>query len=143
MIILDASALVKLVVRERESNIAIYAVNSAIQNGEMIASPEISLLETLNRLWKHHVFAKDVSTKEYYEAVERTQMTWARIKKIIIDSSILDLATKLAIENKITVYDAVYLSSSKLNNATLFSFDKKMLQACERLDIRSLKIEIR
>jgi predicted nucleic acid-binding protein len=141
MIILDASALVKVIVKEKESQTAIYAINSVIQNGEIIASPEISLLETLNALWKHHILVKDMNTKEYYGAVERLLQIWLRITKIPMDNMLVNFSAKLALENKITIYDAIYLSSSKLNNATLFSFDKRMLQVCEKIGVKLLKTD--
>lgn len=137
MIILDASVLTKLVVKEEHSIRAIKEVNDAIQNGEIIASPDIALAESLNSVWKHLTLLKDISKKEADEAVGQLLFIWNKITKFETES-LAQRGIEIAVENNLPVYDSLYVAASKSNNALLFTFDSGITKKAEKLGIRLL-----
>jgi predicted nucleic acid-binding protein len=137
MIILDASALTKLVVKEENSMRTIREVNEAIQMGETIASPDIALAESLNSVWKHVTLLKDINKKEADEAAEQLFFIWNKITKLGTEG-LAQIGMEIAIGNNLPVYDSLYIAASKSNNAPLFTFDSGMAKKAGKLGIRLL-----
>ncbi len=116
MIILDASALVKLVIKEGGSAKAVDGVDRAAVSGEVIAAPEIALAEALNAAWKHFSLAKDISRSELDEAAVQLSFVWSKIMHLDT-RQLASAAIGIAVENRHSVYDTLYLAACKSNNA--------------------------
>jgi predicted nucleic acid-binding protein len=134
MIILDANALIKLVLKEEFSEMAREKVNEAIESGEMVASPEIAFSEALNAVWKHVVFSKDIPKWEVTEHMVNLLFIWDKIIKLET-VPLAQKAMEIAIENRMNFYDSLYVAASKLNNAPLLTFDNGIVRKAAKLGI--------
>ncbi|MGI0134492.1 MAG: type II toxin-antitoxin system VapC family toxin [Candidatus Micrarchaeaceae archaeon] len=137
MIILDASALVKLVVKEEGSARAIMEVNRAIQHGELVASPDLALAESLNAIWKHVKMLKDMGENEASSSVEKLLFVWQRITHLGTDE-LAHNAIKIALENNMPAYDSLYIAASRAHDSPLFTFDGGIIGNADKLGIRLL-----
>ncbi len=137
MIILDANAIVKLVIREEGSPKTENEVTAAIGNGDILASPDIALAEALNALWKHFSFAKDINKTELDKSTEKLLFIWDKISKIET-SKLASKAIYIAAKDKLAVYDCLYIVASKVYNAPLLTFDKGIIKKAEELGIKLL-----
>lgn len=137
MIILDADAIVKLVIKEEGSGKAIREVNKAIENGNIIAVPDIALAESLNAIWKHFNLLKDISKKELDMAVEQLLFVWDKITKFDT-KKLAQSAIDLAITYNITTYDSLYIAAAKANNSSLLTFDGGIIKKASLIGIKLL-----
>jgi predicted nucleic acid-binding protein len=137
MIVLDASAFVKLVVKEEGSMKANSEVSAAIIRGEIVAAPDIALAETLNSIWKNHKVLKNISKEETRQYTERTLDVWDKLVKI--DTvKLAESAMNIAISNNITLYDSLYVAAAKTNNSALMTFDQELIKKADKLEITIL-----
>ena len=137
MIILDASALVRLVIREECSPKAVMETEKAIKAGDIVAAPDIALAEALNAIWKHFSLAKDIGRAELEGAVEQLLFIWDKITKL--DTSNLAVAgVRISTANRFAVYDSLYIAASRSENAPLLTFDSDMINLADKLGITLL-----
>ncbi len=137
MIIIDANALVKLVINEEGSLKAEKEVAKAIENGEVLASPEIALAEALNAAWKHFSLTKDISRKELGDSTQKLLFMWNRITKLETQN-LGQKAIEIAAESHLNAYDSLYVAACKSNNAPLLTFDDGIIKRADGLDIQLL-----
>lgn len=134
MIVIDASAIVKLVIKEEGSLKATTEMEAAIAKGEIIVSPDVALAETLNAIWKHYKLLKDISKEEVGQRVDMALLVWDKITKIETEK-LAHTAIGIATSNNITAYDSLYIAASKSNNAPLLTFDEGIKNKAEKLDL--------
>jgi predicted nucleic acid-binding protein len=123
MITIDASAIIKIIITEDDSDIARRSFSKITESGEPMLSPNIVLSEVLNGLWKHYVLRKDISMQH----LELAKTGLDKIYSNMDISSQTDLAGdafKIAINNRISIYDALYAALSIKMRAPLLTFDK-------------------
>lgn len=137
MIVIDASAIVKLVINEEGSVRAGKEIQMAIGRGEVVVSPDIALAETLNSIWKHCRILKDLSVDELDQRLDMTLLVWNKITKIDTEK-LAEEALGVAARHGITAYDALYIAASRSNNAALLTFDRKLMDKAKELDIALL-----
>ncbi len=137
MIILDANAIVKLAIKEEGSDKAEKVVTETIEGGDILASPDIALAETLNAAWKHYCFVKDIDKKELNEAVEKLLFIWERISKLETPR-LAQQAISIAADNSLNAYDSLYVVASKSNNAPLLTFDMGIAHSAKKLGLTLL-----
>ena len=137
MIILDANALVKLVIKEESSLKAEKEIEKAIENGEVLASPEIALAEALNAVWKHFSLVKDINRTELNDSTEKLLFIWNRITKLETQT-LAQKAIGIAAENHLNAYDSLYVAACKSNNAPLLTFDSDIIKRAGDLDVKLL-----
>jgi predicted nucleic acid-binding protein len=104
---------------------AVAGVDRAVVSGEVIAAPEIALAEALNAAWKHFSLAKDISRSELDEAAVQLSFVWSKITHLDT-RQLASAAIGIAVENRHSVYDTLYLAACKSNNAPLLTFDEKL-----------------
>jgi predicted nucleic acid-binding protein len=139
MIIIDASAVAKLALHESESQDVLNKLVTALKEGETVAAPEICLIESLNAIWKQHAILKSIEKKELEAAIDYLYSIWSKIH--VINSYLGSrLAMEMALENKISVYDSIYLAQCKLNFAKLLSFDKRLISAANSTGINTVEL---
>ena len=131
MIVLDASFLVKLVITEEGSDKARKLMRQWVSSGEHLVVTEQALLEALNAIWKHSVKTGEIGEREALEAAEDLMAIWSKLDVIPVSGTVHE-AFRLAMEERITVYDAAYLSLAMSRNAGLATFDKKLSKAASR-----------
>jgi len=124
-IVLDASALVKLVVEEPGSAEIRRIVREALARGSSINVPDIALAEALNALWKHRVLIQDLDEEGFRGAVKDLLALWRRLA-VHRSESLAPRAVEIAVERRVTVYDALYLALAESTNSTLLTFDGEL-----------------
>ena len=134
MIVLDSSAIVKLVLNERGSYEVMNIVKKAVTEGEEIITIDIALSEVLNALWKHHVLLKDIDERSFKESVRDLLRIWKYMKKVNTSEVALK-AIEIAENYRITVYDALYLSVALLKGAKILTFDERQTEIARKVGI--------
>ncbi|MEM0143064.1 MAG: type II toxin-antitoxin system VapC family toxin [Candidatus Parvarchaeum sp.] len=134
MIVIDASALVKLIVDEPHSDFVRKKIEEETAKNEPIYAPDIILVEVSNVLWKYSEFKK-LQEVDLFGALEDLIEYWNKLK-IGAAQYLIKNAVKIAKENKLSVYDSLYLSQSLVYGAPLLSFDRKLMHMAERIGIK-------
>lgn len=137
MIVLDASFLVKLVITEEGSDKARKLMRLWVSSGEHLVVTEQALLEALNAIWKHSVKTGEIGEREALEAAEDLIAIWSKLDVTPVSDTVHE-AFRLAMEERITVYDAAYLSLAMSRNAGLATFDKELSKAASRKKVITL-----
>ncbi len=137
MIVVDASALIKLVVKEEHFELARKIVLKETAAGEPIEVPDLAISETLNALWANYARKKSI-TKDAYEIAVADFDKIIEGLDIIPAKSLKDVALKIAVLRDIAVYDSMYIASSLLKGAPLLTFDGPMRDAASELGITVL-----
>ncbi len=127
MIVLDASFLVKLVLEEKGSEKARSLARIWARNGETLATIDLALPESLNAIWKHCRKIGDLDTDEAYETIRDLLKLWTTLR-IYSSKEVTREAFKLAVEEDITVYDALYIQLAISTRASLATFDEKLAE---------------
>jgi len=132
--ILDASAIVKLLLEESGSDLAEACVERSLEAGEEVASVDIALAEALNALWKHAAVVRDLDEGGFREAASELLSFWERLE-VISTRELAPDAVKLALEEGITVHDALYLAAAARRMTKLATFDERLREAARRRSI--------
>ena len=135
MIVIDASALAKFVLRE-ENWERVYEVLSK----ETISVDHV-VKEVANAIWKHYSIYKACSLDA---AVKRFQL----LRKIIDEELVsleselkyLDKAFEIAIQNNIPVYDALYIAQAITHSTPLATSDKRQADIAEKIKVQVVYI---
>ena len=78
MMVLDASALVKLVLEEDNSDVARAIYKRELSSGERIVVPYLVLSESLNTIWKYHTLRKELDDEEFGQVLnDLLSIFWA------------------------------------------------------------------
>ncbi len=125
MIVLDASFLVKLVLEEEGSDTARELLRLWVRSMEALVTVDLALPEALNAIWKHSSRIGDLSQEEAMESAADFLRIWDKLK-VIPSVELAKKALKLALEEDITVYDALYLQLAKSAGAGLATFDGRL-----------------
>jgi predicted nucleic acid-binding protein len=134
LIVLDASFLVKLVLEEEGSREARRLARSWAVNGESLVSVDLALPEALNAIWKHALKIQDLNREDAFDSVLDLLKIWSTIK-VYSSTEIAEEAFNLALEENITVYDALYIQLAKTKRGSLATFDEKLSKIAEKHNI--------
>ncbi len=137
MMIIDASAIVKLVLDEENSERAKEVYKSELTGQERIITPNLALPEALNTLWKYYILKKELSNTEYAAAVEDVISIFNGLEKPD-DIEVAKLASQLAAKHRAPVYDSFYLGTCVLERAPLLTFDEPLRKRAEVAGIVTL-----
>ncbi len=135
MIVLDASALVKLVVEEKDSENARKAYKKELAMRERILVPYLALPEALNSLWKYHTLRKELSDEKFESAMNDLLSIFNKLEKVQ-ESSVARLASEIAHVHKLSVYDSIYVAISRVNNTPLLIFDEPVTGKAKELGVK-------
>ncbi len=133
MIVIDASSLAKYILREDNwKKVREYLLDEPY-------SLTLALAEVSNAIWKHHVLYKEISdgdAKIMFDALKK-------LRDVVVFEPFekyLEEAMKISIEEKITIYDALYLAQAKKLNSLLTS-DEKQWKVARKMGINAEFIE--
>lgn len=140
MITIDASAIIKLVIKEENSDIAKKIFDNITEIGEPVLAPDIILAEAINGIWKHLVLLKDIGDAQFNTATNNLVTIWNNLS-IIRTDELLKEAIKISKERKIAFYDALYVAISISKDAPLFTFDQPMLDKCVGTGLKAYNID--
>ena len=137
MIVLDASALVKLVLTEENSDKVRTVYKKELSSKERIIIPNLALPESLNAIWKYYILRKELTIKKFISTVNDLISIFDGLEKAS-DREIVKHAVVLAKDNKITIYDAFYAATSIVYNIPLLTFDKNLLKKASKIGIKTI-----
>jgi len=119
-LVIDASAAAKWYVKENGYK-EMQDILAMIIRGELIAyAPTLLVSEVGNTLAR----AKGLDKQDLVEAIKALKVIGI---KLVSDLELVEEAVKIASEDKITVYDALYISLARRENAKLLTYDRKLL----------------
>jgi predicted nucleic acid-binding protein len=136
MIVLDASFLVKLVLEEDGSEKARSLIRAWAREGRTLLTVDSALSEALNAIWKHAVKVGDLNREEAMNSSRDLLMIWSKMRTYPSENIVVE-ALKLALEEGVTVYDALYIQLAESVNAALATFDKELSMVASRHGIET------
>lgn len=113
MIVADSSYIVEGLLRE-----------ASLLEVDSIIAPDLALYEVVNTLWKHESRVKDIRDASLFLAPFFELIKSEKIQMIRPDEELLRETYQLAVEEKITVYDAIYIALSIDLGLELRTFDR-------------------
>ncbi len=124
-LILDSGVIVKWVIREHDTDLAV-AIYDRFQAGEFkVLIPDLVFAEFGNILWKKRIF-ENLPDVEAEAAIA----IFKEIPFIITPSqSLFDSAMSLSIKYKRTFYDSLYLALSLKENSRFVTADARLFNA--------------
>jgi predicted nucleic acid-binding protein len=126
-IILDACAIMAVIVKEPERDLIIQLTQNAVMVSPDMVSYEIA--NALTKMMKKKIIEKErlINAFNYFKKIP--------IKTIEID---IEKALEIAWNYKMYAYDACYLESAKRLNLPLLTFDGNMIKVGKELGINIL-----
>lgn len=120
-VVLDSSVAMKWFKPEGEEHIAeAFELLAEHQDGLLtLAAPTHLLLEVANALWSHHASAEQIQ-----RALDL--LLGLRVHLVPPDESLLARASALAVEHRITVYDAVFAALAEQLGCELITEDRAL-----------------
>ena len=92
-------------------------------------APELVVCEVTNAIWKHEHLLKDLENGKPYVSVFYGFIEAGKIKILSPNESIMQESYSIAKRNKITVYDAVFVSLAIKLHLALRSYDRVQILA--------------
>lgn len=103
MIVIDASAIAKYVLKEEHwEQVRVYLTAEP-------RSLDLALAEVSNAIWKHQVIYRKISSSEATVLFKVLQKLGADVLILESFAGYLRGATEIAVKEKLTIYDALYL----------------------------------
>lgn len=117
MVVVDASVLVRSLVRTTNTAAAV----DAIERNSLLA-PDLILTETANALWRY------VQAEMMDGDIAQQLLTNARnvIDRFVPATSLTERALALACQNRHPVYDCMYLALAQSEQARLITADRRL-----------------
>ena len=123
-VVLDASAIAKWFLTEKESDYMKRIRNEIASKKIEAHVPDLIFIELTNVLRYSNLSENDV--KLGIKAAMQIGLVLHRFEELIYD------AIKIAFENDITIYDALYVSLSNSLEAPLITYDEILLKKVDR-----------
>ncbi|MEM0320369.1 MAG: type II toxin-antitoxin system VapC family toxin [Candidatus Nezhaarchaeales archaeon] len=122
MIVLDASALAMVLLREEGWERVGLSTNTAI--------PDLAILETMNAIWKA-IITERIERNDAMERLKALKLILKGIR-VLNSGDFLERTLEIAIEEKITVYDALYIAIAETLSAKLVTSDLKQFEIAKK-----------
>ena len=131
MIVIDASILVKFILKEEGWN----KIADFLKAGTI--SVDLVIKETVNAIWKR-VMRKEISLEEAKSMFEA--MKEILNKAVIIENEMdyIDEAFEISIRRNITVYDSLYIALAKKKKLELLTADEIQAQVASLEEVRAI-----
>lgn len=133
MIVVDASALAKYILREENWT----ALREYLDDEPH--SLDLALVETCNAVWKHFVLYKKISRDDARFRFKVLMM----LRDVVIFEPLenyLQPAVEIAMSEEITIYDALYLAQAEKQGG-LLTGDKMQSEVARKIGIRVIQIK--
>ncbi|MFZ8848623.1 MAG: type II toxin-antitoxin system VapC family toxin [Thermoproteota archaeon] len=129
--VIDASALVKFILKEEDWN----KVADFLKAGTI--SVDLVIKETVNAIWKR-VMRKEISLEEAESMFEA--MKEILNKAVIIENEMdyIDEAFEISIRRNVTVYDSLYIALAKKKKLELLTADEIQAQVASLEEVRAI-----
>ena len=129
MIVIDTSALIKYLLKEKGWR----EVSEFLRSSSNLVSLEMALVEGANAIWKRYNLYRDISLETAQRILDYLHAT----KGIILYENPLQYlpeGEKIALEHRVTVYDALYIAQA-LKYGSLATSDEKQGKVAEGLGV--------
>ena len=133
MIVADSSAIAALILKEPGWEKLATRLSKAV-------STELAVKEVINAViiaWQQGRINKE----ELKLKLEALKLLIDKNIKIIPQTKLITEATEIAINNNITIYDAIFISLAKTQNLPLLTKDKKQHETATKLGIPTTLIK--
>lgn len=90
---------------------------------------DLTKYEVGNALWKEHVLHKAMGEKEFAEFLDLLRTILLRTKALSVEAHDLSKVAEVAEKERITFYDASYVTVAKVRNLTLLTEDTRLTRA--------------
>lgn len=118
--VLDSSIIAAIFFREIATKKAI----KLVQNKNLL-TVDLAVVEVANVAWKRVIFfSEDEVVIE--EALKNSVEFINTSCEVIKMDELIDLSFKIAVEEKITVYDSLFLAAARREEIPLYTLDKKL-----------------
>lgn len=128
MKVIDSSSLVKFFSREEGWD----RVEEVILEGVM--SLDLSIKEVVNALWKK-VLNEEMKAQDAEEIIK--DLIKPEVIKILNQNDYMLGTFKIAVENKITIYDALFIELAKSTNNDLVTSDSKQAEIARKEGVKT------
>ena len=128
MIVIDASALVKYLLRERGWR----GVEGYLERG--VYSVDHVVKEAANAVWKHSVLRGMIEADLAMELYKVLKMLIGDVITLEPQERYMDDAVKIAFQARVTVYDALYIAQA-LSKGELLTADSRQAAVARRLGV--------
>ena len=141
MIIADSSVIAAYILREEP--IWMSVEEFILQND--VCTLDLAVKEALNAVWRHTVITKNLSLEV---AREKTQILldliagW-NVVTVESQNNYLKEAFEIAITNRVTIYDALFIAQAKSKKAPLATLDGRQAYVAEKLGVSVIKLNLR
>ena len=132
--VIDSSAIAKFLLKE-EGWLRV--------KGFLLEKPytlELAVEEVANAIWRRVMLLRDISVGKAFIILNDL----LELKKYLLvvepQTPYLSQALKIAIENKVTVYDALFIAQALAKQAVLITSDKKQCKLAENLNVETVYI---
>ena len=129
MIVIDASALAKYLLRERGWR----SIEHYLEKG--VYSVDHVVKEVANAIWKHAVLRGAINVANALELYKVLKMLLGDVIIIEPQEKYMDEALRIALENRITLYDALYIAQA-LSKGGLLTADDGQARVAEKLGVK-------
>jgi predicted nucleic acid-binding protein len=122
-IVLDASVLVKLIVREEYSEKVLKLIETKIDGKVELFAPSLIIYEIGNVIWRH----REIDTDSMHEYIKHISSLGIKFMDLAFEEEILDETCKLSKSKDLTFYDAAYVSIAKVIGTKLLTADRMII----------------
>ena len=123
-VVLDSNVIAAIFFREDD---VVPKAEKVIEESKILYTLDLAIAEIANVAWKKVVFGgerMEVMEKVLSKCIEFITF----VCQIVRSVELYDLAFKIAIEKKITAYDALYVAASKKYGAKLVTADRELAE---------------
>ncbi|NOZ58040.1 MAG: type II toxin-antitoxin system VapC family toxin [Euryarchaeota archaeon] len=125
-VVLDTSVIASIFFKEASSSAA-----EAVARDSDLITLDFALVEVANVAWKRHrFFGEDAELVR--EALHSCRKFVEEVCEVIPATELLEEALKIAVEEEITVYDALFVAASESTASRLVTTDAKLFEAAKR-----------
>jgi predicted nucleic acid-binding protein len=141
LIVFDSNIYASIIVRDRFCNKCQGLVRKHVSTG--IATVDLAYVETASALWKSIAILDRIPADEAKLRVEALKRLLHVTSTIHASEEILEPSIRVAIQNRITVYDALYIALAETLNAKLATTDEELCQKLKDTPLRDITLLVR
>ncbi len=137
MIVVDASAFIKYILREDGWN----DISVFIREKRPLYSVDHLLKECFNAIWRHCYLRKSIDRGVAIDLVNKiSKLIDSGVIVLEPEDKYLSKALEIALDMGLTIYDSLYLAQALLHGEILTS-DKKQAEIAESLGVKTYLVE--
>ncbi len=133
--IIDSSALATVMLHEKRAEQIVQMIVE-----EKPYTLPLAIKETINTAWKCYLRG-EITDKDVERITEQLLALINRRALILIEQeAYIAIAARIAVENKITLYDSLFVAAAREKEENLLTLDNKQLEVARRLGVRIITL---